>query len=400
MTDSLPNVAVLVVAAGSGSRFGGDVPKQYAPLGGFSVLRRAVLALRAHPALMRIQCVIGHDHQPLYDAAITGLDLPSPVIGGATRQQSVLAGLERLAQDDAPDIVLVHDAARPFISTDVIDRLLAALQQHPGATPALKVVDSLRTGETLLTGELPREAVWRVQTPQAFQFKALLEAHRSASSAFTDDAALLHAAGGTVAFVEGSEDLFKITLAGDLQRAERLLEAQMISRTGMGFDVHQFGPNSDGSTDHVMLCGLRIPHETGLVGHSDADAGLHAMTDAILGAIGAGDIGKHFPPSDPRWRGAPSHLFLVHARDLVLEKGGVLDHVDLTLICERPKIGPHRDAMVAHVANLLGLAHDQVSIKATTTEKLGFTGRQEGLAAQAIATVRLPARPVPDTVSR
>ncbi|TXG83138.1 MAG: bifunctional 2-C-methyl-D-erythritol 4-phosphate cytidylyltransferase/2-C-methyl-D-erythritol 2,4-cyclodiphosphate synthase [Sphingomonadales bacterium] len=390
MTDSHPIVAVLVVAAGSGSRFGGDIPKQYAQLGGMSVLRRAILALRAHPALHRIQCVISSDHRPHYDQAVAGLGLPAPVTGGTTRQASVLAGLEALAQDGAPDIVLVHDAARPFVGIDVIDRLLAALREHPGATPALRVVDSLRTGETLLTGELPREAVWRVQTPQAFHLKALLAAHRSATAAFTDDAALLHAAGGAVAFVEGSEDLFKITLAGDMARAEKFLEAQMISRTGMGFDVHQFGPNSDGSSDHVMLCGLRIPHETGLVGHSDADAGLHALTDAILGAIGAGDIGRHFPPSDPKWRGAPSHLFLEHARDLVLERGGVLDHVDLTLICERPKIGPHRDAMVAHVATLLGLGVDQVSIKATTTEKLGFTGRQEGLAAQAIATVRLP----------
>jgi 2-C-methyl-D-erythritol 4-phosphate cytidylyltransferase/2-C-methyl-D-erythritol 2,4-cyclodiphosphate synthase len=381
---SARSTVALIVAAGKGVRAGGGLPKQYRDLCGVSVLRRAIDALSAHPGIDAVRVVIAEDDEALYAAATEGLGLPAPVLGGATRQQSVRLGLEALAAE-APARVLVHDAARPFVSADVIDRVLAALDTHPGAIPALAIVDSLRRGGATVEAEVPRDGLYRVQTPQGFAFDALLAAHRAATIEATDDAEVLRAAGGAVALVPGDEANVKLTNPADFDRAEAALASRLIARTASGYDVHRFGPG-----DGVWLCGVLIPHTQGLIGHSDADAGLHALTDALLGCIGDGDIGQHFPPSDPQWRGASSDRFLVHAAGLIAAKGGIIDHVDVTIICERPKVGPHRDAMRARIADLLGLHPGRVSVKATTTEGLGFTGRGEGLAAQAMATVRLP----------
>lgn len=381
---SARSTVALIVAAGKGVRAGGGLPKQYRTIGGVPVLRRAIDALRAHPAIDSVRVVIAEGDEALYAAATTGLDLPAPVHGGATRQQSVRLGLEALAADP-PGRVLVHDAARPFVTAAVIDRVLAALDAHPGAIPALAVVDSLRRGGATVEAEVARDGLHRVQTPQGFAFDALLAAHRAATIEATDDAEVLRAAGGSVALVPGDEANVKLTANEDFDRAEAALASRLISRSASGYDVHRFGPG-----DGVWLCGVLIPHNQGLIGHSDADAGLHALTDALLGCVGEGDIGQHFPPSDPQWRGASSDRFLVHAAGLIAAKGGVIDHVDVTIICERPKVGPHRAAMRARIADLLGLHPGRVSVKATTTEGLGFTGRGEGLAAQAMATVRLP----------
>jgi 2-C-methyl-D-erythritol 4-phosphate cytidylyltransferase/2-C-methyl-D-erythritol 2,4-cyclodiphosphate synthase len=334
-----------------------------------------------HPAVTAVQVVIHPDDAELYASATAGLDLPPPVAGGATRQESVRKGLEAV---DA-DLVLIHDAARPLVGRAVIDRVLGALASDPGAIPALPVVDSLRRGGSHVEGEVERDRLWQVQTPQGFRLDAIRQAHRVAAVDATDDAAVLRAAGGRVAIVEGDEGNFKLTTENDFVRAEMLLRSTMISRTGTGFDVHRFGPG-----DHVWLCGVRVPHPQGLVGHSDADVGLHALTDAILGAIGAGDIGQHFPPSEERWAGASSDRFLAHAASLVDARRGCIDHVDVTIIAERPKVGPVRDTMRRRIGEILGLSVDAVSVKATTTEGLGFTGRAEGIAAQAAATVRLP----------
>jgi len=378
------STVALIVAAGKGVRAGGGLPKQYRLIAGVSVLRRSIDALRTHPGIDAVRVVIAPGDEDLYAEATAGLALPAPVHGGATRQESVRLGLEALAAD-APARVLVHDAARPFVSTAVIDRVLAALDTHPGAIPALAIVDSLRRGGATVEAEVPRDGLYRVQTPQAFHFAPLLAAHRGATVEATDDAEVLRAAGGAVAMVPGDEANVKLTTPEDFDRAEAALAARLIARTASGYDVHRFGPG-----DGVWLCGVLIPHTHGLIGHSDADAGLHALTDALLGCIGDGDIGQHFPPSDPQWRGASSDRFLVHAAGLIAAKGGIIDHVDVTIICERPKVGPHRDAMRARIADLLGLHPGRVSVKATTTEGLGFTGRGEGLAAQAMATVRLP----------
>ena len=379
----------LIVAAGRGTRLGAPLPKQYLPLGGVAVLRHSVLALRRHPAVSGVRVVIHPSDRALYDEAVAGLDLLPPVAGGAQRQDSVRNGIESLAAA-APDRVLIHDGARPFLDAPTIDRVLTALDRHDGAIAALPVRDTVKRGEAgTIAATLDRSTLWRAQTPQGFRYAAIRAAHQAASGLeLSDDAAVAERAGLSVALVEGSEDNFKVTTMDDLARAERLLAAELGDiRTGQGFDVHAFGPG-----DRVMLCGVEVPHGQGLVGHSDADVGLHALTDALLGAIGAGDIGMHFPPSDAKWRGAPSHRFLRHAADLIAAEGGVIAHADVTLICERPKIGPHREAMAARIAEILGLAHGRVSVKATTTEKLGFTGREEGIAAQAIATVRLPFR--------
>ena len=377
----------LVVAGGRGSRLGADLPKQYLPLGGRPVLRHSIETFLAHPAVDGVQVVIHADDRARYDTAVTGLSLPTPLIGGATRQASVLAGLKGMAAM-APDRVLIHDAARPFVGNGVIDGVLAALDDNVGAIAALPQTDSLKRGEDgRIIEAVDRTVLWRAQTPQAFRYADILAAHRAAEGAeHTDDAAVAAAAGFAVALVDGDEDNFKITSPNDLVRAERLL-AQLLGdvRVGTGFDVHRF---VDG--DHVMLCGVRIPHVAALAGHSDADVGLHAITDALLGAIGAGDIGDHFPPSDPQWRGAPSDLFLRHAGEAVAARGGMVAHVDVTLICERPKIGPHRDAMARRIGEILTLPPARVSVKATTTERLGFLGRGEGIGAQAVATVRLP----------
>jgi 2-C-methyl-D-erythritol 4-phosphate cytidylyltransferase / 2-C-methyl-D-erythritol 2,4-cyclodiphosphate synthase len=377
----------LVVAAGRGTRLGAPLPKQYLPLGGVPVLRHGLRTLLAHPAIASVRVIIHPDDRAHYDAAAGGLDLMAPVDGGAQRQDSVRNGLESLA-GEAPDLVLIHDGARPFLDHGVVDRVLAGLESHQGAIAALPVQDTVKRGNGVrIVATIDRSALWRAQTPQGFHYRPILDAHRAAAGAeLSDDAAVAERAGIAVALVEGSEDNFKVTTMDDLARAERLLAARNGDiRTGQGFDVHVFGPG-----DHVWLCGVAVPHAQGLVGHSDADVGLHALTDAMLGAIGAGDIGMHFPPSEPQWRGAPSHRFLRHAAGLVAAAGGSIAHVDVTIICERPKVGPHRAAMAARIAEILALAPTRVNVKATTTEGLGFTGRGEGIAAQAVATIRLP----------
>ncbi|TWA74311.1 2-C-methyl-D-erythritol 2,4-cyclodiphosphate synthase [Azospirillum brasilense] len=377
----------LIVAAGTGQRFGAERPKQYLDLAGQPVLRRTVEAFRRHPKVSAVRVVINPAFRDLYDAAVAGLDLPEPVAGGASRQDSVRNGLEALAES-APDRVLIHDAARPLIDSATIDAVIAALDTHPAALAAVPVADTLKRGEAgLVAGTVDRGGLWRAQTPQGFRFNDILAAHRAAAGLeLTDDAAVAERAGLPVALVPAREENFKVTTPDDLTRAARALDSALSDiRTGSGFDVHRF---ADG--DHVTLCGVRVPHTQRLDGHSDADVGLHALTDAILGALCAGDIGSHFPPSDPQWRGADSALFLKHAAELVTARGGRIAHVDVTIICERPKVGPHREAMTARIAEILGMPVDRVSVKATTTERLGFTGRGEGIAAQAMATVRLP----------
>lgn len=380
-----PHVHALIVAAGAGVRAGGDRPKQYRLLAGQSMIARAIAALEAHPRIDRVSVVVAPGQQDLYETSAPP-PRPDVVEGGATRAASVRNGLARIdAADDT--IVLIHDAARPFLPPAVIDRLIAALDGADGAIPVLPVVDTLARGDAVLGDVVPREGLVRVQTPQAFRLGAIRRAHAEWSGGEpTDDAQVARAAGLRVAAVEGDALLEKLTLPADFERASARLAAAMRSRTGFGYDVHAICPG-----DHIWLGGLRIPHSHGLAGHSDADVVLHAIVDALLGTIGAGDIGMHFPPSDPRWKGAASARFVEHARALVEAEGGVIDHVDATVICEAPRIGPHREAIRANVAALLGLDPRDVSIKATTTEGLGFTGRGEGIAAQAVATVRLAA---------
>ncbi|WP_158045540.1 bifunctional 2-C-methyl-D-erythritol 4-phosphate cytidylyltransferase/2-C-methyl-D-erythritol 2,4-cyclodiphosphate synthase [Skermanella pratensis] len=387
----MTSCVALIVAAGSGERFGGDRPKQYQDLGSRAVLHHTVGAFLRHPGVDAVQVVIQPGHRELYDAAVAGLDLPEPVAGGATRQESVRLGLERLAaRDPAPAFVLIHDAARPLVGEATIRAVRDRLDEVPAAIAAVPVTDTLkRATGGLVSGTVERAGLWRAQTPQGFRFQEILRAHRELAGAeLTDDAALAERAGLEVALVEGNADNLKVTNRDDMAQAAMLMNASLPPdvRTGMGYDVHRFSPG-----DHVVLCGVEVPHEARLEGHSDADVGLHALTDAILGALAAGDIGSHFPPSDPQWRGADSGLFLRHAVGMVRARGGMIAHADVTLICERPKIGPHREAMVARMAELLGIAPDRVSVKATTTERLGFTGRGEGIAAQAVATIRLPA---------
>ena len=379
-------VTALIVAAGQGFRAGGEVPKQYQTVGGVPLLRHAIERLQAHPGIKSVRVVINPATRSLYDHAVVGLGLAEPISGGATRQDSARAGLEAL-DTDPPAIVMVHDAARAFVPQGVVDALLGALENpdNDGAVPGLSVVDSLRRGIAHYDAAIEREGLWRVQTPQAFRFPALLAAHRAASPGATDELAIAMAAGLRIAVTPGDERAFKVTNPEDFAKAAAMTTPNFSSRAASGFDVHRFGPG-----DHVWLCGVSIPHNQGLIGHSDADAGLHALTDALLGTISAGDIGDHFPPSDSQWKGAASDRFLAHAATLVRAAGGIIDHVDVTLICERPKIGPHRATMRARIAEVLGIAVARVSVKATTTEMLGFTGRSEGLAAQAMASVRLP----------
>ena len=365
--------AALVVAAGKGLRSGSATPKQFAPLGGRPMLDWSVAALKAHPGIDAVLVAIapGQEHH------VAGRRF---VHGGAERRDSVAAGLALLAEYDR---VLIHDAARPFLPAAVIDRLLAALDTHDGATPVLPVADTLARGEATLTGIEPRAGLHRVQTPQAFRTEALARAHAAWTGEATDDSQMVRALGGSVALVQGDAMLEKVTYPEDFARAEAMLAWE--TRSASGFDVHRL---EDG--EELWLGGVLIPHHQGLSGHSDADVALHAITDAVLGTIAAGDIGTHFPPSDPKWKGAESGQFLQHAVGLVEEKGGKVTFVDVTLMCEAPKIGPHRAAMTSRIAELTGLTPDRVSVKATTTERLGFTGRGEGIAAQAIATVRLP----------
>ncbi|MBV1885997.1 MAG: bifunctional 2-C-methyl-D-erythritol 4-phosphate cytidylyltransferase/2-C-methyl-D-erythritol 2,4-cyclodiphosphate synthase, partial [Parvibaculaceae bacterium] len=356
---------------------------------GKPVLRRTVEALRADSRITHIMCVIHADDHVLYEDCM-GEDfslIHYPVTGGTTRQASVLAGLEALAAFN-PQHVLIHDGARPFLGSPLLDRIVEGLHTHSAILPALQVVDTLQRvdGDQLCQTTVPRDGLWRAQTPQAFQFENILNAHRTVEGQdLTDDVAVARAAGMKVTVVDGSESNFKLTTEADFIRGEVMLSTLMETRTGSGFDVHQFVPGT-----HVTLCGIEIPHTHRLSGHSDADVAMHALTDALLGAIGDGDIGAHFPPTDPQWKGAASHIFLEHARDLINKRMGRIVHVDVTIICEAPKVGPHRDAMRANLARLLSLDLDRVSVKATTTEQLGFTGRKEGIAAQAIASVELP----------
>jgi 2-C-methyl-D-erythritol 4-phosphate cytidylyltransferase/2-C-methyl-D-erythritol 2,4-cyclodiphosphate synthase len=374
-------VTALIVAAGSGSRMGGEVPKQFRLLGGKPVLRWAVESLIHHPAVRKLRVVIGQGQEEQAAAGLAGLDVGELIVGGAERADSVRAGLAAVESG----AVLVHDAARPFCPPAVIDRLLASLEFFEGAAPVLPVGDTLaRTGDTL--GEaVDRTGLARVQTPQAFRVEALNSAYdRWSGPSPTDEATVLRAAGMKVAAVEGDPALEKLTLPGDFERAEQWLAGRLLPRTGMGFDAHAFGGEGP-----IILGGVEVPHSRGLAGHSDADVILHAITDALLGAAGLGDIGEHFPPSDPRWKGADSSIFLAHAVALLGEKGGLIDHIDCTVIAEAPKVGPYRAAMRVRIAEIARLSVDQVSVKATTTEGLGFTGRGEGIAAQAIASIRL-----------
>jgi 2-C-methyl-D-erythritol 4-phosphate cytidylyltransferase/2-C-methyl-D-erythritol 2,4-cyclodiphosphate synthase len=378
----------LVVAAGRGERFGGAKPKQYADLAGQPLLRHSLVALTRHPAIDRVRAVINPDHQTFYETASARLDLLPAVAGGDSRQASVRLGLQSL-EELKPERVLIHDGARPFVAHDLIDRILAALGEAPGAIAALPLADTVkREADGCVAGTVARDGLWRAQTPQGFRFAEILAAHQATPGelGLTDDAAVAEQAGLTVRLVDGDPANLKVTTPADLDRAARWLAGGGEEiRGGFGFDVHRFCPG-----DRVRLCGVDVPHDFALAGHSDADVGLHALVDAILGALAAGDIGEHFPPSDPEWRGADSALFAAHARDLVAERGGRIVNVDVTLICERPKIGPHRAAMTARLAAVLGIEPDRVSVKATTTERLGFTGRGEGIAAQATATLALP----------
>jgi len=385
MNSPLPAFAAVVVAAGSGTRAGGA--KQWRLLGGKPVVRWSVEALLKAGA-QDVVVVVSAGSEAEAAEALHGLTGWRAVTGGAARTDSVKAGLTALGgPDDRP--VLVHDAARPFLSAAVIARCIAALDQADGALPARPVADSLRRAspDGIVSGAVEREALWRAQTPQAFSLKTLTDAFAAwpADETATDEATVVERAGGRVKIVEGDARLMKLTYPEDFDMAEALIPRTV--RIGQGYDVHRWGPG-----ESVWLCGLEIPHDQTLIGHSDADAGLHALTDAILGAIGEGDIGDHFPPTDDKWKGAPSDLFLKHAAGLVTARGGRISNVDVTLICERPKVKPHRQAMRERLAEILDIPLDAVSVKATTSEGLGFTGRGEGLAAQAVATVELPSR--------
>ncbi len=375
--------AAIIVAAGKGIRAGGSTPKQFAPLCGKPVLVHSVTALTSHPTITETIVVIGEGQQD-YARALQ-LENVSFVEGGAERRDSVRAGLEAL-EGRGVNRVLIHDAARPFIPTAVIDALLTALDHAAGAAPALPVADTLAKGSETLGDNVPRAGLNRVQTPQAFHFDAILAAHRAwpDGEEATDDAQMLRRAGHDVALVPGDAMLEKITHPADFAAAEARHAANLISRSAMGYDVHRLAVGEE-----LWLGGVLIPHNKGLAGHSDADVALHAITDALLGTICAGDIGMHFPPSDPQWRGAASDRFLEHAASLVRDQGGIIDFIDLTLICEEPKIGPHRETIRARIAEILKLPVAKVSLKATTTERLGFTGRGEGIAAQAMATIRI-----------
>jgi 2-C-methyl-D-erythritol 4-phosphate cytidylyltransferase/2-C-methyl-D-erythritol 2,4-cyclodiphosphate synthase len=362
---------------------GSGVPKQYRALGGKPVLRWAVEALIRHPRIDAVRVVIGAVHETLARQALHGLDVGQLVHGGEHRIDSVRAGLAATTSEQ----VLVHDAARPFCPPEVVNRLLDALGGHDGAAPVLPVGDTLARAGELLGEPIDRAGAVRVQTPQAFGLDRLRSAYdRWQGDPPTDETSVARAAGLSVAAVEGDPMLDKLTTPADWDRAEAMLAARLVSRTGLGFDVHGFA--GDGP---VMLGGIAVPYSRGLAGHSDADVVLHAITDALLGAAGLGDIGEHFPPADPQWQGAASDRFLAHAAELIRTLGGIIDHVDCTIICEEPKVGPHRSAMKARIADILGLSEIDVSIKATTTEGLGFTGRREGIAAQAVATIRTEA---------
>ena len=386
-------IAAIIVAAGRGTRAGaGDVPKQYRKVRGGPMLAHSIEAFLGHGGVQLVQVAFNSRDRELYDKATAHFDqrLLPPVSGGVSRQASVLAGLEALAPH-SPDYVLIHDAARPFVSAQVISRVVAALARHPGAIPAEPLTDTLKRegADGTIAGTIERGGLWRAQTPQGFHFAAILDAHRQAAAAgqvdLTDDAAVAERAGLTVALVAGAAGNLKLTAPEDFLSAELTSTGYPDIRIGSGIDVHRFA-----SGDHVMLCGVRVPHTHGVEAHSDGDVALHALTDALLGAIGAGDIGTHFPPSDAKWKDADSTIFLAEAARLVRAQGGRIGNTDVTILCEHPRIGPFREAMRERIAAILGVPASRVSVKATTTEKLGFTGRGEGLAATATATVMLP----------
>src|SRR5712672_2505487 len=386
-----PSVAAVIVAAGRGLRAGGNLPKQYRELAGEPVIRSSLSLFAWHGQIGAVQAVIHPDDRGAYEAAAKGLRLLPPVSGGASRQASVRAGLEALGAR-APDIVLIHDAARPFCSTELVSRAIVACGATGAAIPALEVTDTIKRVDAggHVAGTIDRAQLRAVQTPQAFKFAVLLAAHERAAKEgrddFTDDAALAEWAGLTVATFEGDPANMKLTTPEDFVREEARLGAMLGDvRTGNGYDVHAFG---DG--DHVMICGVRVPHSKGFLAHSDGDVGLHALVDAILGALADGDIGSHFPPSDLKWKGASSDQFLKYAIERVTARGGRIANLEVTLICERPKIGPLRDTMRARIAEITGVNISRVAVKATTSERLGFTGREEGIAATASATIRLP----------
>jgi 2-C-methyl-D-erythritol 4-phosphate cytidylyltransferase/2-C-methyl-D-erythritol 2,4-cyclodiphosphate synthase len=382
----------LLVSAGRGHRFGGETPKQYLDAAGVPLLRICAERFLKHPEIDAVTVVIHPDDRALYEVAVDGLGLAEPIHGGAERQDSVRLGLEAMTTN-APQTVLVHDAVRPFVSDALISGVIATITPETGAIPALAVTDSLkrghRNGDALhVTETVPRDALWRAQTPQGFPYGPFLAAHRAArGSVLTDDAAVAEANGLLVAMVAGEETNFKITGPEDLARAERQTlspGARGINRTGLGFDVHRFAPGRP-----LILGGIEIPHDLGLDGHSDADVALHAVVDALLGAIGAGDIGVYFPPSEAQWKDAPSHIFLKAAGDAVAAAGGIIRSIDLTIICEAPRIGPYREAMRLRIAQILDISADTINISATTTERLGFTGRGEGIAAQSVANIEI-----------
>ena len=385
-------VAAVIVAAGRGERAGANIPKQYRPIGGEPMIRMTLRAFLAHPGIDFVQPVINPNDRDTYQHAIAGLKgLLPPIAGGVTRQASVRAGLEALASR-RPALVLIHDAARPFVSAALIDRAIGAGRMSGAAVPGVALADTVKSidGRATVTETLDRNTLRIVQTPQAFTFDQILDAHRRAAAerheSFTDDAALAEWAGQRVSVFAGEADNLKVTTAADFARAEMTrLAALSDVRTGNGFDVHVFAEG-----DHLMLGGIRIPHSRGVTGHSDADVALHALVDAILGALAEGDIGAHFPPSDPQWKGAASDRFLAFACERVRKRGGAIAHLDVTVVCEAPRISPHRDAMRARIADIANVAIDRVAIKATTSEKLGFTGRGEGIFAIATATIRLP----------
>jgi len=386
-------IGAVVVAAGTGSRAGGEKPKQYQSIGGRPVVWWALKSFCDHPSISHIQPVIGAGQSDLFARATAGLALDPPVTGGETRQESCRLGLQAIARHGVTH-VLIHDAARPFVSADLIGRVIAGLEKHQSAIPGLAIADTVKKAPSgTIERTIDRTGLWTVQTPQGFAFDAIRAAHekarQSGQTSLTDDAAVAELAGLEVAIIPGDAENRKMTTAADLAEADKTLSKGLRDlpdiRTGMGIDIHPF---ADG--DHVMLCGVPIPHTHRLAGHSDADAALHALTDAILGAIGEGDIGMHFPPSDPQWKDAPSSIFLAKAVELLGHRGGKVGNVDLAILAEAPRIAPHLLAMKAKLSALLGIAEDRIAIKATTTETLGFIGRREGIAAFATVTVRLP----------
>jgi 2-C-methyl-D-erythritol 4-phosphate cytidylyltransferase / 2-C-methyl-D-erythritol 2,4-cyclodiphosphate synthase len=387
------SVVAIIVAAGRGNRLAGDVPKQYSAVHGKTILRRTLDVFLNHPGITSILTIIHGDDRALYEATISGLKssrLLQPVIGGQTRQASVFAGLQALGSGDDDAVVLIHDAARPFVSTALIGRAIAAAAQHGAAIPGADVTDTIvMVSADQITQSPDRATLRAIQTPQAFRLDLILAAHEKADAshnhAFTDDGSVARFAGHAVHVFKGDQGNIKITTAGDLDQARHRLGAAMISRTATGFDVHAFG-----SGDHIWLCGVKVPHSKGFIAHSDGDVALHALTDALVGAMAEGDIGQHFPPSDPKWKGAASDQFLAFAAQRLRERGGMIDLLDVTILCEEPKIGPYALAMRQRIADIVDISLGKVSVKATTTERLGFTGRKEGIAAQASATIRLP----------